>query len=113
MVVTEKAVAKHINDVFAKLDLPVAADDNRRVLAVLAYLDLGPRWFRTSRALAARFSGPNGQEHDPFRHPNSPFAPLSGRSHAQAACRFSVNRAAPGQGSWPNRAHQPGSLGAD
>jgi len=41
--VSEKAVAKHINNLFAKLDLPVAADDNRRVLAVLAYLDLGPR----------------------------------------------------------------------
>jgi DNA-binding NarL/FixJ family response regulator len=41
--ITEKAVAKHINNLFAKLDLPMAADDNRRVLAVLAYLDLGPR----------------------------------------------------------------------
>lgn len=43
MHVSEKAVAKHINNLFAKLDLPVAADDNRRVLAVLAYLDLRPR----------------------------------------------------------------------
>ena len=40
--VSEKAVAKHINSLFAKLDLPVAADDNRRVLAVLAFLQLGP-----------------------------------------------------------------------
>jgi DNA-binding NarL/FixJ family response regulator len=43
LLVSEKAVAKHINNLFAKLDLPVAADDNRRVLAVLAYLDFGPR----------------------------------------------------------------------
>jgi DNA-binding NarL/FixJ family response regulator len=41
--VSEKAVAKHINNLFAKLDLPVAADDNRRVLAVLAFLRLSPR----------------------------------------------------------------------
>lgn len=37
--VTEKAVGKHINNVFRKLDLAPSEDDNRRVLAVLAYLD--------------------------------------------------------------------------
>ena len=37
--VTEKAVAKHTNNIFTKLDLPVDGDDNRRVLAVLAYLN--------------------------------------------------------------------------
>ena len=36
--VSEKAVGKHTNSIFTKLDLPVAADDNRRVLAVLAWL---------------------------------------------------------------------------
>jgi len=38
LVVSEKAVGKHINNILTKLDLPPAADDNRRVLAVLAYL---------------------------------------------------------------------------
>jgi DNA-binding NarL/FixJ family response regulator len=39
MFVTEKAVGKHINNIFAKLGLPPSEDDNRRVLAVLAYLN--------------------------------------------------------------------------
>jgi DNA-binding NarL/FixJ family response regulator len=37
--VSEKAVGKHTNAIFTKLDLPPATDDNRRVLAVLAWLD--------------------------------------------------------------------------
>jgi len=37
--VTEKAVGKHTNNIFSKLSLPPSADDNRRVLAVLAYLN--------------------------------------------------------------------------
>ncbi len=37
--VTEKAVSKHINNVFLKLDLYPAEDGNRRVLAVLTYLN--------------------------------------------------------------------------
>ncbi|MEV6108584.1 response regulator transcription factor [Streptomyces sp. NPDC051940] len=41
LVVTERAVAKHTSNIFGKLDLPPSDDDNRRVLAVLAYLDGG------------------------------------------------------------------------
>jgi DNA-binding CsgD family transcriptional regulator len=37
--ITEKAVSKHINNIFTKLELPPSDDDNRRVLAVLAYLN--------------------------------------------------------------------------
>jgi DNA-binding NarL/FixJ family response regulator len=36
--VTEKAVAKHINSIFTKLDLPVDMEANRRVRAVLTWL---------------------------------------------------------------------------
>ena len=37
--ITEKAVSKHAAGIFGKLDLVPSDDDNRRVLAVLAYLD--------------------------------------------------------------------------
>ena len=40
LVVTEKAVAKHINSIFTKLDLPLGTDDHRRVRAVLTWLRL-------------------------------------------------------------------------
>jgi DNA-binding NarL/FixJ family response regulator len=38
LVVTERAVAKHTSSIFLKLNLQASDDDNRRVLAVLAYL---------------------------------------------------------------------------
>ena len=38
LVVTERAVEKHVTSIFSKLRLPAAPEDHRRVLAVLAYL---------------------------------------------------------------------------
>jgi len=38
--VTERAVEKHVANIFTKLDLPVSSADHRRVLAVLRYLGL-------------------------------------------------------------------------
>ena len=38
LAVSDAAIAKHVNNILAKLDLPPASDDHRRVLAVLAYL---------------------------------------------------------------------------
>ena len=41
LVITDSAVAKHINSIFAKLDLHPGDGDHRRVLAVLRFLELG------------------------------------------------------------------------
>ena len=42
LVVSDSAVAKHINNIFAKLGLPAADADHRRVLAVLRFLEVPP-----------------------------------------------------------------------
>jgi DNA-binding NarL/FixJ family response regulator len=42
LVVSDSAVSKHINSIFAKLELYPADTGNRRVLAVLRYLGAGP-----------------------------------------------------------------------
>jgi DNA-binding NarL/FixJ family response regulator len=39
LVVSEKAVSKHIANIFLKLDLTPSDDDNRRVMAVLTFLN--------------------------------------------------------------------------
>jgi len=39
LVVTERAVEKHVANIFTKLDLPPSGEDHRRVLAVLRYLE--------------------------------------------------------------------------
>lgn len=38
LVITERAVQKHVTAIFAKLGLPQSDDDHRRILAVLAYV---------------------------------------------------------------------------
>jgi DNA-binding NarL/FixJ family response regulator len=38
LVVTERAISKYTSNIFTKLGLPPSDDDNRRVLAVIAYL---------------------------------------------------------------------------
>jgi DNA-binding NarL/FixJ family response regulator len=38
LVITERAVEKHVTGIFSKLRLPASADDHRRVLAVRTYL---------------------------------------------------------------------------
>jgi DNA-binding NarL/FixJ family response regulator len=38
LVVSERAVEKHISNIFTKLGLPPSDSDHRRVLAVLTYL---------------------------------------------------------------------------
>jgi DNA-binding NarL/FixJ family response regulator len=39
LVVTERAVEKHVTGIFSKLDLPTGGADHRRVLAVLRFID--------------------------------------------------------------------------
>jgi len=39
LVVTDRAIEKHVTSIFGKLDLPTGGEDHRRVLAVLRFLD--------------------------------------------------------------------------
>lgn len=41
LVVSDSAVAKHINSILTKLDLPPTDDSHRRVMAVLRFLEVG------------------------------------------------------------------------
>ena len=64
LVVTERAVEKHVTSIFSKLDLAPTVEDHRRVLAVLAYL----------RACVGR------------AHPTIPYVPAAPWGGAQPAC---------------------------
>jgi DNA-binding NarL/FixJ family response regulator len=48
LVITQRAVQKHVSAIFNKLGLPAGEDDDRRILAVLAYVrpDLGDQQHR-------------------------------------------------------------------
>ena len=39
LVITERAVQKHVTSILMKLDLQQSDDDHRRILAVLAYME--------------------------------------------------------------------------
>ncbi|WP_035920467.1 response regulator transcription factor [Frankia sp. QA3] len=54
LVITERAVEKHVTNIFAKFDLPVAEDDHRRVLAVLRFLDAADGGARRPSAASER-----------------------------------------------------------
>ena len=51
LVITQRAVAKHITSIFDKLGLPAGEDENRRVMAVLTYL-------RAPKGVASRTPAP-------------------------------------------------------
>lgn len=57
LVLSERAVEKHINSIFSKLHLTEERDVNRRVAAVLVYLTNGDAG-HTPAEVAARFPGP-------------------------------------------------------
>jgi DNA-binding NarL/FixJ family response regulator len=84
LVITESAVSKHINSIFAKLGLHPGDSGNRRVLAVLRYL--GAR----ARLTGSRGGGFRGGCLRPWRRPPRP------RSASAAARRDSRGGPRPG-----------------
>ena len=73
LVITLRAVEKHVTSIFSKLRLPATAEDHRRVLAVLTYLDLLELSARASPLCVVRVSaceeacGPHSCSDAPLR----------------------------------------------
>ena len=61
LVVTERAVEKHVTSIFSKLDLAPTVVDHRRVLAVLAYLRSA--WLALPRATSQPHAGRRKTDH--------------------------------------------------
>ena len=67
--ISQRAVQKHVTSIFTKLGLPPAEDDNRRILAVLAYL----RADRPAQPRAAPEPHPRGAQSGTLRRLRTPY----------------------------------------
>ena len=66
LVVTERAVEKHVTGIFAKLELEPGSNQHRRVLAVLTFLRADPRR-RCTEIQVAAFAGAGNPKFGPWQ----------------------------------------------
>jgi DNA-binding NarL/FixJ family response regulator len=111
--VSERAVEKHISNIFSKLGLPPSDSDHRRVLAVLAFLNdrLPPHrpWSRYRRTAPGRVAAAR-----PFVVPCCRLSPLVGACRALShlvAAGLGPRRARPRSAARRGSGGFPGSLG--
>ncbi len=89
LVLTEWAITKHTVDIFTKLGLSPSDDDNRRVLAVLAYLDRG-------RRALCRIRGCRQRTDRPGRRPPSAGSRATPQPHVRVMLvRWAISPVAP------------------